>query len=71
MTVPEAAVHEADGSELTKDEIGGTRKFTAMQTVSQTAGMESPPQNEFGSRVSSTDSRHHAGASRLIHYVRH
>lgn len=71
MTVPEAAVHETDGSELTKDEIGSTRKFAVMQTVPQPAGMKSPPQNEFGPRVSSTDSRHHAGAGRLIHYVRH
>ena len=71
MAVPEAAVHEADGSELTKDEIGSTRKSAVMQTISQTVGVKSPPQDEFGPRVSSADSRHHAGAGRLIHYVRH
>ena len=71
MAVPEAAVDKAHGSELTKDEIGSAGEFPVVQTVSQTACVKGPAQGEFGPRVSSADSRHHAGARGLIHYVRH
>ena len=51
VTVPEAAVNEAHGSEPTKHEIGGTRELAVVQAVPQTACVESPAKNDFGYSV--------------------
>ena len=48
MTVPEAAVNEAHGSESTKHEIGGTRERAVMQAVPQTTSVESTAKDDFG-----------------------
>ncbi len=71
VTVPEAAVNEAHGSEPTKHEIGGTREVAVVQAVPQTAGMESTAKNEFGYSVPASNPRHHPRTGHLVHYVRH
>ena len=48
MSVPEAAVDEAHGSESRKHQVGGAGKLALVQAISETAGMESPTQYEFG-----------------------
>ena len=48
VPVPEAAVNEAHGSKSRKHQIGGAGKLAVVQAESETAGMESPTQDEFG-----------------------
>ena len=60
VTVPEAAVNEAHGSESTKHKIGSTGKLAVVQAVPQTAGVESPAKSDFGYSVPASNSRHHA-----------
>ena len=60
VTVPEAAVNEAHGSESTEHEIGSTREFAVVQAVSQTACVESPAESNFGYSVPASNPRHHA-----------
>ena len=50
MSVPEAAVHEAHGSESGKHQIGGAGELAVVQAVSETVCVESPAENEFGYR---------------------
>ena len=60
VTVPEAAVNEAHGSESTKHEIGGTRELAVVQAVSKIACVESPAKSDFGYSVPASNPRHHA-----------
>lgn len=60
MTVPEAAVNEAHRSESTKHHIGCAREVAVVQTIPQTACVESPAENEFGYSVPASNPRHHA-----------
>ncbi len=71
VTMPEAAVNKAHRSESTKHHIGGAREIAVVQTIPQTACVESPAKNEFGYSVPASNPRHHAGTGRLVHYVRH
>ena len=48
VPVPEAAVHEAHGTETTKHEVGCPRKSAVVQTESKTACMDGSTQGEFG-----------------------
>ena len=48
MSVPEAAVDEAHGSESSKHQIRGAGKLAVVQAESETARMESPTEDEFG-----------------------
>lgn len=60
VTVPEAAVNEAHRSESTKHHIGGAREVAVVQTIPQSACVESPAKNEFGYSVPVSNPRHHA-----------
>ena len=71
VPVPEAAVHEAYGTESTKHEVRCPRKSAVVQTESKTAGMDGSTQGEFGPSVPASDPRHHARTSRATHDVRH
>ena len=71
VPVPEAAVHEAYGTESTKHEVRCPRKSAVVQTESKTAGMDGSTQGEFGPSVPASDPRHHARTSRTIHDVCH
>lgn len=59
MSVPEAAVNEAHGSEPTKHEIGGTRQPSVVKTVPQTACVERPAKSDFGYSVPVSNPGHH------------
>ena len=48
MTVPEAAVNEAHGSESRKHDIGSTRERAVVQAVPQTTSVESTAKDNFG-----------------------
>ena len=48
MSMPEAAVDEAHGSESSKHQVGGAGKLAVVQAESETARMESPTEDEFG-----------------------
>ena len=60
VTVPEATVNEAYGTESRKHEIGGTGEFAVVQAVPQTTGMQSPAKGHFGYSVPASNPRHHA-----------
>ena len=65
MTVPEAAVNEAHGSESAKHEVGGTREVAVVQAVPQTACMESPAEVVRAQRAW-RDLRRRIGAKRRL-----
>ena len=48
VTVPEAAVNEAHGSESTEHEIRGAGELSVVQAVPQTTYVESPAKDDFG-----------------------
>ena len=48
MSMPKAAVHEAHGAESGKHQIRGAGQLAGVQPVSETAGVESPAQDELG-----------------------
>jgi len=48
MSVPEAAVNEAHGSESPKNQIRSAGKPSVMETVSEAALVESATEDEFG-----------------------
>ena len=60
MTVPEAAVDEAHGTESTEHEIGSTRKRSVVQAISQAPCVEGPSEDDFGYSVPTSDCRHHS-----------
>lgn len=71
MTVPEAAMHEADGSETTERKIWRSREFPIMESVSESSRMQGSSENQFGFRILAADVRHHPRARRLIYDVDH
>ena len=60
VTVPEAAVNEADCSKSRKYEVGGAGESAVVQAVPQTTGMQSPAKGDFGYSVPASNPRHHA-----------
>ena len=71
MTVPEAAMHETDGSEPTKHQVRRSGELPIMQTVPEATRMQRSPKNQLGFRVLATDPRHHPRPNRSINYVGH
>ena len=71
VPVPEAAVHQADGAESAEHEVGSSREFPIVQTVSKSPGVDGSTKSDFGSRVPASDPRHHARPSRAVHDVCH
>ena len=71
VPMPEAAMHEAHGSEAPEHEVGGAGKPPVVQAVSEAASVNSPSKEEFGLRIPASDPGHHARSGRSIHYVRH
>ncbi len=71
VPVPEAAMHEAHGSEASKHEVRGAGKPPVVQAVSEAASVNSPSKEEFGPRIPASDPGHHARTGRSVHYVRH
>ena len=71
VPMPEAAMHEAHGSEASKHEVRAARKLPIVQAVSEAASMNSPSKDELRSRVPASDPGHHARTGRSVHYVRH
>ena len=71
MAVPEAAMHEADGSETTERKIWRSREFPIMEPVSEPSRMQGSSENQFGFRILTADAGHHPRARRLIYDVGH
>ena len=71
MAVPEATMHEADGSETMERKIWPSREFPIMESVSESSRMQGFSENQFGFRILAADLRHHPGARRLIYDVGH
>ena len=45
MTVPEAAMHKADGAKPAEHQVRGPRKLPVMKTVPETARMQRTPKD--------------------------
>ena len=71
VPVPETAVNKAHRSEPPEYEIRCARKLSIVQSVSETEGVESASEEEFGPRVPAPDPGHHARTGQSIYYVRH
>ena len=71
MTVPEAAMHETDSSEPSKDQVWRSRELPIMQTVPEPARMQRATKDQFRFRVLAPDSRHHSRPDLSINYVGH
>ena len=71
MTVPEAAMHEAHGSETTERKIWSSRQFPIMESVSEPSRIQGSSENQFGFRVLAADVRHLPRARCLIYDVDH
>ena len=71
MTVPEAAMHEADSSEPAEDQVRCSRELPIMKTVPETACVQCAAQRQFGFRVPAADSRHHPRPNSSINYIDH
>ena len=71
VPVPEAAVHKAHSSKLTKHEVWCAWESAVVQTVSKPVGVDGSAKKEFRPRVPASDPRHHARTSLAVHYVCH
>ena len=71
MTMPEATVHETNGSETTEDQVWLSRELSVMEPISDTSRVKCPPEDKLGFRVLTADSSHHARSAFPIHYVDH
>jgi hypothetical protein len=71
VLVPEAAVNEADGAVLWKDEIRSSRKSLAVESVPESARMEGLAQSKLRFRVFATDGGHDPGSCCLVDDVCH
>ena len=71
MTVPEAAMHEADGSEPAKDKVRRSGELPIVKAVPEAARMERAAKDQLWFRVPAADSRHHSRPDRLINYIGH
>jgi methionyl-tRNA formyltransferase len=58
MAMPEASMHEQDGSMFGKNDIWTTRKLRAMQTEPQPHRVGDPPYCDFRWRILLADLRH-------------
>ena len=71
MTVPEAAMHETDGSEPAEDQVRRSRELSIMKAVPEAACMQRATKDQLWLRVPAADSRHHSRPDRSINYVGH
>jgi hypothetical protein len=69
MPVPKAAMHKYDRAIVGQNDVWTAGKIALVQGVSQAAGMEIPPDSEFGLSVSTLDSRHHPRAGLWVNDV--
>ncbi len=60
MTVPEAAMHETDSAEPTKDQIRRPGEVPVVKTISEAARVQGAAEDQFRLRVPSANSCHHA-----------
>ena len=60
MTVPEAAMHEADSSEPSKDQVGRPWQLPIMKAIPDAASMQRATKDKLGFRVPAADSCHHS-----------
>ena len=71
MTVPEAAMHETDSSEATKDQVRGAGKAPIMKPIPETTGVQRTSKYQFWFRILGADSRHHSRSDCSINYIDH
>ena len=71
MTVPEAAMHETDGSEPAEDQVRRSRELSIMKAVPEAACMQRATKDQLWLCVPAADSRHHSRPDRSINYVGH
>ena len=71
VAVPEAPVNEADRAEPAKHQVRRSRKAPIVQAIPDPSRMQGTAKEQFRYSVPASDSCHHSGASRSIHYVRH
>jgi hypothetical protein len=69
MTMPEAALHEHDGSKLRKYQVGPSRQFLYVQPKPKAGAVHSFPNVDFRLRVATTNSCHHPGSRRPVNNV--
>jgi len=71
MAMPEAAINKNDSPVFWKDQIGFSRKSLYMQPVPKTKAVKTFPDQKFGLRIFSSNSRHHPGTGFLVNYINH
>ncbi len=71
MAMPEAAMHEDDGTMLRKNEVRPPVNLAGMKPEAKAARVQCPPESQLGLRVLAPYSRHHSGAGLLIHDIGH
>ena len=71
MPVPEASVYKNDRPVLREQHVGLSGQPAVMQPVPEPSGMQGPTDEQFGSCVFPTDTRHHATAGFRRDNVRH
>lgn len=71
VTVPEAAVYEANRPEPREDEVRPARKRRIVELVPEAAGVERATQDQLGPGVPALNSRHDARSSRAVEGIRH
>ena len=71
MTVPEAAVNEANGAVATKDQVWGSRQTANVESEAEPLCVKCASNDQFGLGVLGSYARHHPGSSGLIDDVGH
>ena len=71
VTMPEASMHEADGSESAKDQVRRPGKHSVMKTVPEAMRMQRAPKYQLGFRILPTNPRHHSRPDGPIDRVDH
>ena len=71
VTMPEAAVDQADRSVAWENDVRFAWQFLVVQAVSEPASMKGAPQHDLRACVLAANPRHHAGPCCLVHYIRH
>lgn len=71
VSMPEAAMHETDGTEAGKDDIRSARKVGRVKTKAYASRMQRPAEHELGPGILPFDTRHHPRSSCSIYNICH
>lgn len=71
MTMPETSMHEDRDVPFSHDYVRATWKFSTMQAITVSGGVECASEDQFRFGILATDAGHHAGARFLVDNVSH